>query len=74
MSWMNILKKDLTSEQKSETDAYVASQDSITVRKSHATLVEETWVCQGVRLCEEELRHTLKKSIRISWNIGGLIR
>ena len=33
MSWQNILKAKLTPAQKSETAAYVASQDSVSVRK-----------------------------------------
>ena len=47
MSWMNILKKDLTSEQKSETDAYVASQDSITVRKVMQHLLKKLGFVKG---------------------------
>ena len=47
VSWKNILKKSLTSEQKSETDAYVSSQDSITVRKVMQHLLKKLGFVKG---------------------------
>lgn len=47
MSWMSILKVKLTQEQKLETDAYVASQESITVRKVMQHLLKKLGFVKG---------------------------
>ena len=47
MSWQNILKAKLTPEQKSETDAYVASQDSVSVRKVMQHLLKKLGFVKG---------------------------
>ena len=47
MSWQNILKVELTQEQKLEIDAYVASQESITVRKVMQHLLKKLGFVKG---------------------------
>lgn len=47
MSWQNILKAKLTTEQESEIDAYVASQDSVTVRKVMQHLLKKLGFVKG---------------------------
>ena len=47
MSWQNILKAKLTEEQKLETDAYVASQDSVSVRKVMQHLLKKLGFVKG---------------------------
>lgn len=47
MSWQNILKVKLTQEQKLEIDAYVASQESITVRKVMQHLLKKLGFVKG---------------------------
>lgn len=47
MSWQTILKAKLTPEQESETDAYVASQDSVTVRKVMQHLLKKLGFVKG---------------------------
>lgn len=47
MSWQNILKVKLTQEQKLEIDAYVTSQESITVRKVMQHLLKKLGFVKG---------------------------
>jgi len=47
MGWQNILKAKLTPEQKSEIDAYVSSQDSVTVRKVMQHLLKKLGFVKG---------------------------
>ena len=47
MSWQNILKVELTQEQKFEIEAYFASQESITVRKVMQHLLKKLGFVKG---------------------------
>lgn len=47
MSWENIIKKDLTDEQKKVIDMYAESQDTITVRKAMQAVLKALGFVKG---------------------------